>query len=57
VIAWITNHRARTGWRTSACTRDYFEGASQRAKERGYRLETLWLSEPGMSGHRMSRIL
>ncbi len=57
VIAWITNHRARTGWKTSACTRDYFEGASQRAKERGYRLETFWLSEPGMTGPRMSRIL
>jgi LacI family transcriptional regulator len=57
VIAWITNHRALTGWRTSACTRDYFEGASQRAKERGYRLETFWLSEPGMNGPRMSRIL
>ena len=45
------------GWRMSACTRDYFDGASQRAKERGYRLETLWLSEPGMSGQRMSNIL
>ncbi len=57
VIAWITNHRTRTGWRMSACTRDYFEGASQRARERGYRLETFWLSEPGMTGDRMSRIL
>jgi LacI family transcriptional regulator len=57
VIAWITNHRTQTGWRTSACTRDYFEGASQRANERGYRLETLWLSEAGMSGQRMSKIL
>jgi LacI family transcriptional regulator len=57
VIAWITNHRRRTGWRMSACTRDYFEGASQRAAERGYRLETFWLAEAGMSGRRMSRIL
>lgn len=57
VIAWITNHRTRSGWRTSACTRDYFEGASQRATERGYRLETFWLSEPGMDGPRMGRIL
>jgi DNA-binding LacI/PurR family transcriptional regulator len=56
VIAWITNHRTRTGWRMSACTRDYFEGASQRARERGYRLETFWLSEPGMTGDRMSRM-
>jgi LacI family transcriptional regulator len=57
VIAWMTNHRRQTGWRLSACTRDYFEGASQRANERGYRLETFWLSEAGMSGQRMSRIL
>ena len=56
VIGWITNHRTRTGWR-SACTQDYFEGASRRATERGYRLETFWLSEPGMTGQRMSRIL
>src|SRR3984893_2634742 len=57
VIGWITNHRTRSGWRTSACTRDYFEGASHRATERGYRLETFWLSETGMTGQRMSRIL
>jgi DNA-binding LacI/PurR family transcriptional regulator len=57
VIAWVTNHRTRSGWKMSACTRDYFEGASQRATERGYRLETFWLSEPGMTGARMSRIL
>jgi LacI family transcriptional regulator len=57
VIAWITNHRKRTGWRLSACTRDYFEGASQRAKERGYLLETFWLAEPGMNEPRLSRIL
>jgi LacI family transcriptional regulator len=57
VIAWITNHRIRTGWSESACTLDYFEGASHRASERGYRLETFWLSEAGMTGQRMSRIL
>jgi DNA-binding LacI/PurR family transcriptional regulator len=57
VIAWITNHRTRMGWKTSACTRDYFEGASKRAAERGYRLEAFWLSEPGMTGQRMSKIL
>jgi LacI family transcriptional regulator len=57
VIAWLTNYRDRTGWKMSACTRDYYEGASQRATERGYRLETFWLSEPGMTGQRMSKIL
>jgi LacI family transcriptional regulator len=57
VIAWITNHRTQTGCGMSACTRDYFDGASQRAAERGYRLEPFWLSEPGMTAQRMSRIL
>ena len=57
MIAWITNHRTQFGWRMSACTQDYFDGASQRAAERGYRLETFWLSAPGMTGQRMSRIL
>ena len=56
-IAWITNHRARMGWKLSACTRDYFRGASQRAAERGYRLEVFWLAEKGMGGQRLSRIL
>ena len=57
VIAWLTNHRTRAGWRASACTRDYFEGASQRGAERGYQLQEFWLSEPGMTGQRMSKIL
>jgi DNA-binding LacI/PurR family transcriptional regulator len=57
VIAWVTNHRTQAGWKTSACTRDYFEGAFQRATERGYRLETFWLSEAGMNAERMNKIL
>jgi LacI family transcriptional regulator len=57
VIAWITNHHTQSGWRMSACTVDYFEGATQRATERGYRLEMFWLAEPGMNEQRMSRIL
>ena len=57
VIGWLTNHHAEWGWRNSACNRDYFEGASARAAERGYTLECFWLSEPGMTGARMSQIL
>jgi LacI family transcriptional regulator len=57
VIAWVSNHRARYGWRASACNGDYFRGAWTRAEERGYRLEEFWLAEPGMNGRRMSGIL
>jgi LacI family transcriptional regulator len=57
VIGWLTNYSAEWGWRDSACNRDYFEGASARAAERGYTLECFWLGQPGMTGARMSQIL
>ena len=58
VIAWLTNHRTRDGWREyTRCNVDYFEGASSRSSERGYRLEPFWLAESGMTGRRMGEIL
>jgi len=57
VLAWLTNYRAENQWKASACNRDYFEGASQRAAERGYRLEIFWLAARGMTPERMSKIL
>ena len=57
-IAWLTNHRSRDGWRQQTpCNVDYFEGAANRACERGYKLEPFWLAEPGMTGRRMAEIL
>ena len=57
VLAWLTNHAARNGWRLSACNADYYKGAIARAEERGYRVEHFWLGESGMSGRRMSDVL
>jgi len=57
VIAWLTNHRTEKGWAESACNRDYFQGATARAAERGYRLERFWLAAPDMNENRMSKIL
>lgn len=54
-LAWITNHFARDGWRTDFSL--YFQGASDRAAELGYRLEEFWLREPGMTPERLSQIL
>jgi LacI family transcriptional regulator len=57
-IAWLTNHHTLNGWREyTPCNVDYFEGASSRARERGYKLEPFWLAEPGMTGRRMAEIL
>lgn len=57
-IAWLTNHHTREGWRHyTPCNIDYFDGASARARERGYKLEHFWLAQPGMTGRRMAEIL
>ncbi|MDE1171730.1 MAG: LacI family DNA-binding transcriptional regulator [Verrucomicrobium sp.] len=57
VLAWLTNYHTEDGWRGSPCNVDYFEGASRRAAERGYRLEPFWLAAPSMTPRRMSKIL
>ncbi len=57
VVAWVTNYATESGWKESACNVDYFEGASDRATERGYRLEPFWLAAPKMTTARMSEIL
>src|SRR5258708_11668999 len=51
VIAWLTNHGSAKGWTASACNRDYFQGASARAAERGYRLRQLLVGGPRIEGH------
>jgi LacI family transcriptional regulator len=57
-IAYVTNHAARYGWRPQHHDRpDFFPGAHQRALEFGYRLEHLWLAEPGMTPERFRDIL
>lgn len=57
VLAWLTNYRTENHWKASACNCDYFDGAFQRAVERGYRLESFWLAAPHMNHARMSEIL
>lgn len=57
VIAWITTHTTKTGWRENAASVAFHVGAERRAQTLGYKLENFWLGAPGMNGHRMSRIL
>ena len=57
VLAWVTNYRTENHWRASACNCDYFDGAHQRAAERGYRLEPFWLAAPRMNPARLGDIL
>lgn len=55
-IAYVTSHLEKDGWRQRGIFRRYFEGASKRATELGYKLEEFWLKEPGMNGERLGKI-
>ncbi len=57
-IAWITTYPTRNYWiKPHHFVNQYFQGATQRAKEIGYHLEHFWLGEPGMTPQRLSKIL
>ncbi len=57
VLGWIENHPTRDGCKKIIAFNDYFLGASKRAEELGYTLETFWMREPGLTRQRISNIL
>ncbi|MDQ8193919.1 LacI family DNA-binding transcriptional regulator [Coraliomargarita sp. SDUM461004] len=56
-LAYLTTGNQRDDWKQSATELKYWEGAKEQAKAYGYYIETFWLSEPGMTEQRMSKIL
>ena len=57
VIAYLTHSAVRDAWRINETYCQFFEGASARAFQRGYRLEEFWMGERGFSSARLSRVL
>jgi LacI family transcriptional regulator len=56
-LAYVTNWDTRWGWRNSPAHAQFFEGATSKANELGFALEHFWLSEPGLTHHRLNDIL
>ncbi len=57
-LAYVTNYPTRFGWRPRNHDRpDFFPGATERARDFGYKLEHFWLAEPGMTPARFCDIL
>jgi len=57
-LAYVTNYPTRWGWRPEHHDRpDFFPGAAERARDFGYKLEHLWLGEPGMTSRRFCDML
>lgn len=58
VIAYVTGHPARYGWRPPASDLpDFFPGAVARAQKAGFTLEDFWLREKAMTPERFMGIL
>jgi len=56
-IAWINNWPDREALHRIQEFQDYYDGARQRAEEKGYALEEFWLHEKGMTPQRLSKVL
>lgn len=56
-LAYVTNWNTRLGWKKATAHPDFYEGAEEMANQLGYHLEHFWLSEPGQTQGRLSRML
>lgn len=57
-IAFVTAFPTQDGWRKGpSIFRAYFEGATKRADQLGYRIEEFWLRDPTLRGRNASDIL
>lgn len=56
-LAWLTTYPKIGGWRTNPGTVDMYRGATEQARQLGYRLEEFSLNTPGMTARRLSSIL
>lgn len=56
-LAWLSNDQAGESWKESVAFTHYHLGASERAKQLGYRLEEHCLQAPGMTPTRLENIL
>lgn len=56
-LAYLTFHDAPDAWRDNATYRAFHAGATRRAAELGFRLETHWARQPHLSTRRLTEIL
>lgn len=57
VMGFVTSFSTRDGWQEVGINREFYEGIRLGAERHGYRLDTFWLREPGMSARRLSQVL
>ncbi len=56
-IVWLNTSREKDSWHKYKFHTPYFEGARERALELGYRIEEIWMWQPGLTIRRISQII
>lgn len=56
-LALLTSGPIREAWKLYVTERKYVEGARDRAREYGYRVDEFWINEPGMTLARLGNII
>jgi len=56
-IAWLNAHPEKDNWTKYPWFSPYREAAQERCRQLGYRLEEIWLHQPGMTMRRISQII
>ncbi len=56
-LAYVTNWDTEWGWKSTTTHLSFYEGATERAKELGYKIDHFWLGQPGVSHQRINEIL
>lgn len=57
VVAWVSAWPEPETWMQVPAFKTYFEGAEERLREHGFRLEHFWLNQHSLSSTRLSSIL
>jgi LacI family transcriptional regulator len=56
-IAWLNAHSEKDAWTKYKFLSPYLEGARDRARELGYKIEEIWVYERGMTMQRLAQML
>jgi LacI family transcriptional regulator len=56
-LAYVTAYETPDWWRAHPTLRGFHEGAVERAREMGLRMDEFWAREPGLTGARLTQIL
>jgi LacI family transcriptional regulator len=56
-VVWLNANHEKDAWKRYSFLSPYQEGAGERLKELGYRIEEIWTKDPGLSMRRIAQLI